>query len=329
MLRIAFVGLGWWGAELARAAATLPDRLRICGGTSAQPDQVARFARDFAANGYADMRAVLADADIDAVILSTPHSLHADQIVAAAWAGKHVFCEKPLALSPVDCVRAIRACDAAGRVLAVGHNRRFLPGAREMKRLTETGALGHLTHVQAQFSSPSALAYTPGMWRAQRAEAPGGPMSSMGIHMIDIMQWLLGPVTRVCCLGRRLAAPVDIEDTTSALFAFDSGATAALSSLFTSPPTASLSLHGTDANAVATRDFGALEVQRTDGADTIPLPACDSLAAELAAFADACAGREPFPVDPVAAARNVAVLHAIGQSIAQDAAWTDVATIDR
>jgi len=167
------------------------------------------------------------------------------------------------------------------------------------------------------------------MWRADRAETPGGPMASMGIHMIDVMQWLLGPVTRLACLGKRLAAPVDIEDTTCAMFAFESGATGALSSLFVSPLRAEFSLHGTARNVMAHEDFARIEVQ-DPGARPEPrdlgraIGESASLVAELSAFASACDGGPAYPVTPAEAARNVAVLKAIARSIASDGDWVPV-----
>ena len=118
--------------------------------------------------------------------------------------------------------------------------------------------MGTVLHLEGHFSSPSALGYRPDMWRAQRAEAPGGGLASMGLHIVDTMQWLFGPVGRVSCLARRAAAPVDIDDVATALFEFDLGLTATLSSLFATSLDAWLRVCTTNGIFAASEDFARL-----------------------------------------------------------------------
>src|SRR5262249_49190927 len=141
--------------------------------------------------------ALLVDTRIDAVVLATPHSLHADQIVAAALAGKHVFVEKPLTVTIAAARRAIDACAAAGVVLAVGHNRRLLAQVEMLTRLVADGTAGKIGLVEANSSTPEALRLPPGHWRRDPAECPGGAMTAIGIHMIDWMHHLFGRVATV------------------------------------------------------------------------------------------------------------------------------------
>ena len=124
MLNTAIIGLGWWGKELVRAARD-SKLMRFSRGVTLEPE----LARDFAAEtrlaigtSYED---VLADPAIDAVVLATPHTRHRAQVEAAAAAKKHVFCEKPFALTVADAKAAIAACRRAGVALGVGHNRRL------------------------------------------------------------------------------------------------------------------------------------------------------------------------------------------------------------
>ena len=325
MIRAALVGLGWWGGELAEAAKRLDGPLRIAACTSLSTDETRQFAERFGARPLANFDAALAAPDLDAVILATPHSLHAEQVMAAATAGKHVFIEKPFTLTAASGHMAADACARAGVTLAVGHNRRFSAGARALKDLVERGALGTVLHVEGHFSSNSALRYRPEQWRAQRTEAPGGALASIGLHLIDVMAWLFGPIERVACQARRRAVAVDIDDTTSALLEFKSGVTGYLGSHFACPLSFHFHIAATTANAEARADFTELVLRHTpEKAEAVPLEPVDTLMAELAAFGDACEGRAPFPITPEEAIHNVAVLEALAHSAAHDAAWSRV-----
>ena len=325
MIRAALIGLGWWGNELAMASERLGGPLGIAACASLSREETRRFAERAGARPLESYDAALAASDIDAVILATPHSLHAEQVTAAANAGKHVFVEKPFTLTAASGRAAAEACARAGVTLAVGHNRRFSAGARALKDLVERGALGTVLHVEGHFSSNSAMGYRPDQWRAQRAEAPGGALASIGLHLIDVMAWLFGPIERVACQARRRAVAVDIEDTTSALLEFKSGVTGYLGSHFACPLAFHFHIAATKANAQASADFTELALGTGPGkTERVPLEPVDTLMAELAAFAEACDGRGAFPVSPAEAIHNIAVLEALVRSAAHDAAWSQV-----
>src|SRR5258705_11091774 len=193
MLHAASVGLGWWSDELASSIQGKSGLLKIVACSSRSAEKRKAFAQKFSAQPYETYEAVLADPAIDAVILTTPHSLHAAHATQAAQAGKHVFVEKPFDVSALAAKAAADACKKAGVVLAVGHNRRFAPAALAIRKMVAEGSLGQILHAEAQFSNPSALSYTPDRWRASRTESPGGGIAGMGVHMIDLLQWMLGP----------------------------------------------------------------------------------------------------------------------------------------
>src|SRR5690349_23418466 len=155
MRNVALVGLGWWGRMMLRMAGE-SGKLRIVSAIDPNPASEA-LAREHGVPHAAELGAALADPSVKAVILCTPHSLHARQIVAAAAAGKHVFCEKPLCLTRVDAARAIEACRAAGLVLGIGHERRFEPPILELRRMVEAGALGTLLRIEANLSRDKLL----------------------------------------------------------------------------------------------------------------------------------------------------------------------------
>ncbi len=321
MLRAASIGLGWWSDELAAAIQGRSAALRIVSCYSRTPAKREAFARKFGTLVHDSYAAVLADPSIDAVILTTPHSLHAEHVTVAAAAGKHIFVEKPFTLTAGSGHAAAAACERAGIVLAVGHNRRFSAAARRLREMLGAGAFGTVLHAEANFSLPSALGYTPERWRANRIESPGGAIAGLGIHMIDLLQWLLGPIVRVSAQAVRRAAPVDIDDTTSALFAFESGATGYLGTLFACPRTNYLNIFGTKANALAEVDDNRLMVQPAGGPPTLePLTAVDTLKVQLEEFAAACAGQAVFTVRPAEAVRDIAVMEAMVASAAQGGA---------
>jgi predicted dehydrogenase len=327
MLRAASIGLGWWSDELAGAVQGASERIGIVTCYSRSADKRAAFAEKFGTTVHESYAAILADPEVDAVILTTPHSLHAEHVTQAAAAGKHVFVEKPFTLTAESGRRAAAACEAGGVVLAVGHNRRFSAAARALKAMWEAGEFGTVLHLEANFSAPGALAYTPEKWRANRLESPAGALAGLGIHMIDLLCWLAGPVRRLTARATRRAVPVDIDDTTSALFDFVAGPTGYLGSVFACPYTSFLNVYGTEANALAAVDGNSLRVQKPGGqAEPREIAPVDTLKAELEEFAAACAGERPFRVRPTEAIHGVAVMEAIAASAARGSAPIEIDT---
>ena len=323
MLRAAAIGLGWWADELTQAVHGKSEKIRITACYSRAAENRARFCRKFGAPAHESYQAVLADKDIDAVLLCTPHSRHAEQVEQAARAGKHVFVEKPFTLTEESGRAAAAACADAGRVLAVGQNRRFAAATQEVKRMLEAGEFGTPLHCEANFSNPRPLGYDPDGWRANRTESPGGGIAGMGVHMIDAMTFFLGPVTRVQAQAKRLAVAVDIDDTTSALFEFESGATGYLGTFSACPPTIFFNLYGTGANAFAAPDANRLTLHRADEEPAeVTLTPVDTLLAELEEFAGACTGGAAFRVEPHEAIHTVAVMQAMVASAERGAPVT-------
>lgn len=324
MLRTAFVGTGWWGSELARAAASLPQKIAIAGFFSLSPEDCRKLSGQYGGTVFPSFDSLLGNA-VDAVALATPHSQHASQVIAAAEAGKHVFVEKPLALDVESARRAAKACKDAKRVLAVGHNRRFSAGARKIRELLAEGRCGKVLHVEPHYSGNMAMSLPAGHWRLQRAEMPAAGMAPMGLHMVDTVQWLLGPIARVAAIVKRQAEwtnGADVDDTCAALFELESGATGSLASHLAVPLTADLRLYGTQAKLEARGNFVTVIIFPSQGKEeSWRFDADDSVARELAAFADACAGRGPYPVTVDEAIRNVAVMQAIQASSDADGAW--------
>lgn len=325
MLRAASVGLGWWGCELAKAAMKSSDSIALARCFSPDEAEMESFAAQFGAVPSPSFDAILRDDAIDAVLLATPHSTHALQVERAAGAGKHIFVEKPFTLTRDSAVAAASAAASAGRVLAVGHNRRFSAAARKLKRMVVGKAFGQLLHAEANFSVNSAMRYTPDFWRADRSEAKGGALASLGLHMVDVMTWLFGPVKRVSGLCRRVAVPVDIDDVSVGLLDFENGMTATLTTLFASPLVSHLRISGTACVADIEDDFGKIRLRRDDGrVEETVLDPVDTVHTELEHFVAACLHGKKLLVTPAQAIGNVAVMEAFVESASHDGRWAAV-----
>jgi predicted dehydrogenase len=198
MIDAAIVGLGRWGRTLVESVQGKSGGLRFTHAVSREPEKLQDYAGKHRLEVVGALDPVLADPRIDAVVLATPHSLHCEQIIAAAAAGKSVFCEKPLTLTKAEAARAIEACRAAGVVLGVGTDKRFYPSLRELVQLIKGGELGRVLHLEAHFSNEVAGTFTE--WRYSLEESPAGGMTGTGIHALDTMIAMAGPVRRVQAL---------------------------------------------------------------------------------------------------------------------------------
>lgn len=170
-LKIASVGLGWWGGVLAEKSVAAGLELVTCFARTVQNRD--QFAEVHGCRSAESWDAVLADPEVEAVVLATPHSTHADQVVEAAAAGKHVFCDKPFTLNVAEGKRAVKAAEEAGVVLQVGHNRRRQPANRRLKAMVENGELGMIHYAEANLSYPKGLDPRGG-WRYDRARCAYG-----------------------------------------------------------------------------------------------------------------------------------------------------------
>lgn len=319
MLRCAIVGLGRWGQRLVDSCQA---QGKPVGSDLCFTHAVVRSRdkhRDYcAAQNLAvctDYRAVLADGDVDAVVLATPHTQHFDQITAAAEAGKHLFVEKPFTLSAEHARIAADSGDAAGIVIAVGHNRRFLPALQEMRSLIDDGQLGTVTLMEGNFSGPFGLAYDRTMWRADSTESPAGGMTAMGIHIVDAFIYLGGPIASVGARSLGLVLDVDLDDTTYAIFRFENHASAYLSTLVATARQWRLQVFGTGGWAQM-RDHHILDICNIDQQEAVTktYPHTDIEYAELQAFARACKGGPAYTVTLEEAVHGIAVQDAIIES---------------
>lgn len=224
MIKAAIVGLGWWGKTLVEAVEKDPDDIRfVAGATRTASDDAKAFAKQHGFDLRGSFDELIDDPDIDAVVLATPHSLHTQQIVAAAGKGKHIFCEKPFALTRAHAEEAVAAVKNAGVTLGLGYNRRWHPEMTKLRERIDSGDLGVVLHVEATMTFPNALFLSADAWRASKEETPCGGLTPMGVHAVDGMIDLCGEIDEVYCQSFRRAVEIDADDTTSILFRMKDG----------------------------------------------------------------------------------------------------------
>jgi predicted dehydrogenase len=321
MIKAAIVGMGFWGQRLVNSVQE-SSHIRFVAGWTRTPAKAAEFAQRHNLRMFETYQQLLADPGIDAVVLATPHSTHAEQIVAAAAAGKHVFSEKPLTLDLASARRAAQACRDRGVTLAVGYNWRFQPALQEIRRMIDDGRLGRVLHIEGNFCGPSNYRYPRGHWRQDVEESPAGGMTGRGVHVIDAMLYLAGPIEEVTARSFRLAQDFGADDTTSMLMRFAGGATAYLATVIATAETWRMQVFGSKGWA----EVGDVEHLKTwnlkvctIGDDVwvkqkpvqMTFPEVSTERAELENFAAAAEKRQALVTPESDAVHNAAVLEAI------------------
>ena len=323
-LRVAVIGYGWWGKTIV---ATLQSSPLLKVEMVIEQEEVPRLAaqalgatQDFTVSSM--FEDAIANPNVEAVVLCTPHKLHAAQIAAAAKAGKHVFCEKPLCLSFADAVQGVAACKAANVQLGIGHERRFEPAIIELRRRIANGDLGTILQIEGNFSQDKFFALPPDNWRLSKELAPCGPLSATGIHLVDLAIAILGPADNVLARLNTLASNFANGDTLAVMLSFKSGATPLISAILATPFDGRFTVYGSK-GWIEVRDrthpenptgwdistvlSGKEKQTHYEAPHTI-------VRANLEAFANGVRGISPYPVTTAEMLANVAALESIMKS---------------
>ena len=285
-VRLAVVGLGWWGAELVRGA--LKTGIAEVTACYARTEVTrAEFAAEHGLSAAPSYEALLTDPEVDGLLLATSHSSHADLASEAIAAGKHVFVEKPFTLNVEEGLRVVKAAAATGMVLQVGHNRRRQPANRRIKQMIDSGEMGEVVVVEANQSGARGLTIDPGHWRANRAESPLSGMTGMGVHQIDTMMYLLGPVRTVTSRSNRIVKRTTLDDATVLALEFASGVVGTLVTSYVVPSTVRIGVMGTGAAAWNELDGRRLMVQMIADKEPaeVPVEVLDTVADQISEFA--------------------------------------------
>ncbi len=334
MIDAAIVGLGWWGKTLVESGEQSDVIRFVAGATRTVSPEIEAFDKEKQLRLAPSYEALLADPAIDAVVLATPHSMHAGQVIAAAAAGKHVFCEKPFTLTKREAEAAVAAVQKAGVTLGLGYNRRFHPEMARLRERIRSGELGTILHVEATMTVPNALFLKPTHWRAHRDETPCGGLTPMGVHAVDGMIDLCGEIEHVYCQSFRRVVEIDSDDTTSMLFRMKGGMSGYLSTMMATGPGFSFQVFGSNgwvrlegvthvvgasSEERRMRLFGTCKFQPVKGeAQEWQAAKVDVTRVALEAFANTVAGGPSFPIPLEQMIHSAAVTEAIIRSAASD-----------
>jgi len=327
MIRAAIVGIGRWGRTLVNSVQGKSQAIRFSAGHTRTRASAAAFCAEHGIALFDDLDGILADPAIDAVVFATPHSQHASQVRQAAAAGKHVFMEKPFTLDVKSAAAALDAVERAGVVLGVAYPRRFHPAMIELKARVEDGRLGVVSHCESAQTAPAGL-FMPKeyYWRADPEEAPAGAMTATGVHNLDAMIYLFGPIDEVYCTSIRRVMP-QLDDTTTVLLGLANGVSASLFCSLVTAVSYRFAVYGSKGCAeLATPDvqfrFSPVPQTQPAGRHAAPEPEIidykgfNALAAELEGFAAAIKGERPFPITAAEVLHGVAAFEAIVRSAA-------------
>ena len=318
-VRIALIGMGWWGKKMLAVLQAAPGDIRVVRAVEPVMDSVAALCAERGVTLSAHYADALADPAVEAVVLATPHELHGEQIAAAVAAGKHVFCEKPLALTKAAAETAVALCQGAGLVLGMGHERRWDPPIADLLARADRGELGRIQQIEANFSHDKFLLLDRSNWRLQAKNAPAGGMTATGIHLLDLSVRLLGPAESVLCHCENLSSDLPQGDTVSAYVKFKGGGTSYVSASLANPFMSRFTVYGSK-GWIDVRDKA--HVESPDGwivttglagqpITTVEVPAAEPVKDNLVAFARAVRGEAAYPITADHLINNIALLEAV------------------
>jgi predicted dehydrogenase len=316
---LALIGMGWWGRKIFDVLQAAPADIRVVRAIEPNIATVkavcAQKGVPLSAN-YAD---ALDDPTVDAVVLATPHALHEAQIEAAVAAGKHVFCEKPLALTKAGAERAVALCRDAGLVLGMGHERRWEPPIAEMLTKADAGEFGRIHQIEANFSHDKFLSLDRNNWRLKADQAPAGGMTATGIHLLDLSVRLLGPAESVLCICEQLSSDLPQGDTVAAYVKFRGGGTSYVSASLANPFMSRFTIYGAKgwidirdkAHVEAPAGWIVTSAMVGGPIATVEIPPAEPVKDNLVSFARAVRGAETYPITGAQLVDNIALLEAV------------------
>jgi len=320
-LNIAIAGFGWWGKHMAKRVKHNP---RFSVYAIVEPDD--NRQSDIEAAGLRRLTSIdeaLADPLIEAIVLTTPNTMHEQQVIQIAEAGLPVFCEKPLGITGASARRSVAACKKADVILGIGHERRFEPAMKRVRNMVNDSSLGTVMHAEAAFSHDKLINVPSGDWRTRKDTAPAAGMTGMGIHLTDYFIALFGPVATVQALTANRVLDWETGDVVTVQLKFKAGMTATLSAILYTPHFIRLHVFGSaawievrnDAHPDTPDGVAELVLSRTNQPHHIErYDWTDTVVENLEAFADAIDKSAPYPFTHEELVHNIEVLEAITQS---------------
>ena len=333
-VRVGLVGLGGHGRNIRRVAAEAHS-VEVAAVFDLDEEVGREAAAELDCEADASYEALLARDDLEAVVLVTPNHLHRQQTEQALRAGKHVLVEKPIANTVRDGRAMIEAAEAAGRVLMVGHNQRRNQPARRTREALEENRLGKVVSAEIRFSADGTRRMGEGEWRLRPEQCPLLPVVQLGIHAIDLMHFLVGPIQRVHAQTQSVTTPPGVVDSVTATFRIPADARTGrqtdvlgtLVSNYCTPVAFDYRLDGTEGTLRCTpHRFWFRSAEDTDGRGQGPAETHDltgrhaeSYRRQMDAFGEAVRTGEPPETDGPAALQALAVVEALQHSAEQGA----------
>ena len=316
---IALIGMGWWGKKMLTVLGAAPSDIRVVRAIEPNLDTARSLCADKGVALTADYVDALTDPEVEAVVLATPHAMHGAQIEAAVAAGKHVFCEKPLALTKAGAEKAVRLCRDAGLVLGMGHERRWEPPIAALLAKADAGELGRIHQIEANFSHDKFLGLERNNWRLKADQAPAGGMTATGIHLLDLSVRLLGPAESVWCVCEQLSSDLPQGDTVAAYVKFRGGGTSYVSASLANPFISRFAVYGAKgwidirdkAHVEAPEGWIVTSAKLGGPITTAEVPPAEPVKDNLVSFARAVRGVGQYPITAEHLLNNIALLEAV------------------
>jgi predicted dehydrogenase len=308
-MNVACLGIGWWSDVLADAIKR-SGKLKIVSCYSRSVEKRERFAAKYGCRAARSYEEILQDRSVEAVINTTPNSVHRETTVAAASAGKHTFLDKPIANSIDDARALTAACRKEKVVLALGYQRRRESHFRWIREKVDAGAFGRLVNAEANISRDRLGKIDLGSWRYTAEGMPGGVMLQIGIHYTDVLEYLIGPIRAVSGRFVRLVLPGDNPDVASLVLEHENGALSTLNASYASASEYYLmNLYGKEASAYYDLHQGLRFLKRGASAcEPVSVKKNDPIVEELDEFAAAVRGEAEPEMDGERGTASLAVL---------------------
>ena len=321
-VQLGIIGLGGWSRQIFQAVGQIPEA-EITGCYSRYPQTKQAFAAEFRCTPYEQYEHMAEDQRIEGIIVMSSNTSHEQDVAVAASRGKHVFVTKPIATTVASGKKMLEVCAKHKVILAVGHQTRREPALRKLKEILDSGDLGDIHLVEANYSTPNGMKIKQGNWRQSKHESPGGVLILIGIHVIDTLLYLLGPVYRAYSWQERGGLEADIIGVTVTLLEFESGLRGYLGSSYVSGFSHWIKVYGTKKNAIFS-ELGGLtltedswekgEIRETVAPPAIVTAPMPAVIEEIREFAHCIRTGARPEIGGEAALHNLAVVQAAVES---------------
>jgi predicted dehydrogenase len=344
-VNVAIIGLGRWAKVLTRAVAK-SEKIKIVAGYSRSEEKRKAFQQELGVPVAPDMKALLANHEIRGVILTVPNEQHLPVAVEVAKAKKHVYTEKPIASTLEEGLEIAALEKKYGITVTVGHSARLMAGLRQIRAAIDSGELGRIAFMEANFSNNRGLELTPKVWRWYRDKAPGGPLSQLAIHQFDVLHYLGGEIVEASAMASKLS-PVgaEVDDQSMTLLKFADGKVGYVGSCWTSPGIFAVRVFGSKGLMHYEIDFDTwdtpdqlhkksmLYIQRgKDGyakREELKVPESDMFRTELEMFAESCRTGKPGELSAANGNIAIAIVYAALRSIEKKGQYVSIVEVMR